>query len=200
MPNIVFTAGTTFLLIAARNNSPTTGMRAELGRVDQCVRFLRQMSWPAATVAADILHRMRIEWAPDGGHLASEDNVAAMANIKSRLTNLSGADSIEALRDPNSDLAKLLCSIGWQPPSDRQSTSESSRPLLGNSWTNTMVSGSGDLFRSQVTSDVTSLDIMAPDYSGIGWNANSAWGSDLSMENYISSDFGGFASFDFDQT
>lgn len=200
MPNIAFTAGTTFLLIAARNNSPTTGMRAELGRVDQCVRLLRQMSWLAATVAADILHRMRIEWAPDGVHLASEENVAAMANIKSHLTNLSGTDSIEALRDPNSDLAKLLCSIGWQPPSDKQSTSESSRTLLGNSRTNTMVSGSGDLFRPQVTSDVTSLDVMAPDYSGIGWNANSAWGSDLSMENYISSDFGGFASFDFDQT
>lgn len=63
-----------------------------------------------------------------------------------------------------------------------------------------MVNGSNDLFRPQVTSDVTSLDAMAPDYSGVGLNANSAWGSDLSMENYISSDFGGFASFDFDQT
>lgn len=158
----------------------------ELGRVDRCVGFLRQMSWPAAGVAADILQRMKTEWVPDAAHLTDADNILAIANIKSQLSNLSGTASIEALKDPESDLAILLRSIGWQPPTE-------GAPLLVNNVTPTSASG------PSATDPRTCVQLQGQQADGgpvvPDPTAQPFWGFDMSMEDYVSSDLSGFASF-----
>jgi hypothetical protein len=195
LPNIAFTAGTTFLLIAARNNLPSASMREELVRVDQCLGFLRQMSWPAAAVAADILQRMKTEWLPSGSQLGDEDKMLAIANIKTQLTRLSGVDSIEALKDPESDLAKLLLSIGWQPPSGNAPARAQDPPETVNVGADgTNLGDSGRLCNQQINSALATFDFPAAGYSDITTESQPFWGFDMTMEDYVSSDLGGFAS------
>lgn len=149
------------------------------------------MSWPAAGVAADILQRMKTEWVPNGADLADSDNSLAIAKIKSQLTNLSGTDSIEALKDPESDLAKLLRSIGWQPPTVEAPPTPVSAPGFHGGAT----SNSLDSYALHPDLELAAYDVEGTSREVCNSLEQPFWGVNMSMEDYVSSDLSGFASF-----
>ncbi|WVQ93707.1 hypothetical protein IAU59_000784 [Kwoniella sp. CBS 9459] len=107
LPNIVFTAGTTFLLISNSNNSSPTSRREALAQVDKCIAFLAQMTWPAATIGHDLLKKLRQEWDPSPGDQTGDTTGVAAINL---------LNDTEALKDPNSEVVKMLINLGWAPP------------------------------------------------------------------------------------
>ncbi|OCF36239.1 hypothetical protein I316_02112 [Kwoniella heveanensis BCC8398] len=107
LPNIMFTAGTTFLLISNRNDSTPASIREAQAQVDKCIAFLAQMSWPAATIGHDLLKKLRQDWDP----LPKDQTEGSLTSTASSLLN-----DAEALKDPNSEVVKLLIGLGWAPP------------------------------------------------------------------------------------
>ena len=112
------------------------------------------MCWTASKFAADILENMQEEWFPPiptpqpvsvppalpplpdtrttscvGGH---GDAMSAAAVPPGVADSLGGLGKLSDLNDVNSDLAKLLTSIGWQPP-PQPSTTTTGMPLSSNS-------------------------------------------------------------------
>ena len=108
VPNIVFTAGTAFLLVAASNEATPSSVKEALERVDQCIRVFENMSWPAASVGRDILARMKDEWNPPAQVVQPAVGLAQLIE--------SDPTALKALEDPSSSVVKLLTSMGWQPP------------------------------------------------------------------------------------
>ncbi|WVF66075.1 hypothetical protein IAT40_000814 [Kwoniella sp. CBS 6097] len=107
LPNIVFTAGTTFLLISNRNNSTPALSREALAQVEKCIAFLAQMSWPAATIGYDLLKKLRQEWDPTPNDQTGGGSASTVTSL---------LNDAEALKDPNSEVVKMLISMGWAPP------------------------------------------------------------------------------------
>lgn len=110
--NIAFTSGTMFLLVAVQNDTPPTKAKDAITKVRDHISLLGKMPWPAANVAQEILRRLKDEWTVTDEPSPPERNKPT------------SAETLEALRNPQSDLAKLLTSMGWAPPSQTTPSSD----------------------------------------------------------------------------
>lgn len=113
--NIVFTAGTTFLLLSARTSTSPGAFDAHtaLQHFDKCSNILQAMAWPSAKVLVEILKRMKQEWHPTA--------TAATTAPK-------GQPTLQELQDPNSEMFQYLTKMGWAPPSVQIQPQQSQRP------------------------------------------------------------------------
>lgn len=103
MINIVFTAGTTFLLLSARTSAHPGAFDTltALRHFDQCSDILRTMAWPSAKLLYDILKRMKQDWHPTAPTAPAPPP---------------GPPSLQELQDPNSEMFQYLTRMGWAPP------------------------------------------------------------------------------------
>lgn len=113
--NIVFTAGTTFLLLSARTSVQPGAFDTQtaLKYFDQCSKTLQAMAWPSAKLLYDILKRMKQDWHPSA--------VAEPAPPP-------GPPSLQELQDPNSEMFQYLTRMGWAPPTVAQQPAPPARP------------------------------------------------------------------------
>ena len=119
MPNMVFTAGTMFLLSSVQNDKSTRDIAQALGKVNDCIHFLAEMAWPIAVVAKDMLRRLRQEWTTSRQANSRAGSPGPQASVS----------TIAALKDPDSDLFKLVKELGWAPPDMTSSTTTMTMPL-----------------------------------------------------------------------
>ena len=120
MPNIVFTAGTMFLLSSVQNDKSTRDIGEALGKVNDFIHFLAEMAWPIAVVAKDMLRRLRQEWTTTRETNSQAGTPGPPASVS----------TIAALKDPESDLFKLVKELGWAPPDMATSAVAASLPIL----------------------------------------------------------------------
>lgn len=100
--NIAFTSGTMFLLEAVQNDTAQHRIGQAVQRVKDHIVFLGKMPWPAARVAQGILQKLKDDW--------------TIPELHGEQTATESTDTLEALQNPDSDLVKLLKSMGWAPP------------------------------------------------------------------------------------
>lgn len=108
--NIAFTSGTMFLLIAVQNDTPPAKAKEAIAKVKDHIKILGKMPWPAASVAQEILRRLKDEWTVNEEPSPPEKPTSV--------------ETLEALRNPQSDLVKLLTSMGWAPPAQNTPLSD----------------------------------------------------------------------------
>ena len=105
MTNATFTAGTIHLLSATLAPPKSRAHERAMGQTQTCIDSFEAMSWPAAKTAGVILRGLVDEW------------TGAPAEEEARTTGLRYAD----LKDPESEVGKMLTDLGWQPPTQSPS-------------------------------------------------------------------------------
>lgn len=100
--NIAFAAGAMLLLIAVQNDTSKTHSKELIEKVRDHITFLGKMPWPASKVAQEILRRLKEEWAV---HVDASPDSSAAPN-----------ETMQALQNPQSELVRLLTSMGWVAP------------------------------------------------------------------------------------
>ncbi|GAA6059217.1 hypothetical protein JCM10212_006610 [Sporobolomyces blumeae] len=129
MTQICFAAGTSHLLSSV-NSSDRKALEAREAATC-CVSALREMgkAWKCATQTGRILERLIDEWAPREAASTKEAGVVAGRNEEREAMGPDGeqtpveqsvANPPGPSFDPESDLAKELVRLGWQPPASGQ--------------------------------------------------------------------------------
>jgi len=120
MTQICFAAGTTQLLASVNSNGKKATDAKEAAR--RCVSALKEMgrAFECATQTGKILERLVDQWAP-------KDSPMSDSAANEGLTSTSISPH-QQLLDPESELAKQLVSMGWQPPPSVPQASTSALP------------------------------------------------------------------------
>ncbi|RXK38884.1 hypothetical protein M231_03833 [Tremella mesenterica] len=116
--NVTFTAGTIFLLAAVKTTEGCKANSQALSDAASCIMYLREMSWPAAHLGGDILAHMKEDWCPSAPLPALSQPSRRETPSISDKSSLGLLGNIEDLKDKNSEIARFLTSMGWQPPQE----------------------------------------------------------------------------------
>lgn len=112
---MTFVTGTIHLLGAANARNRTIPRRvAALESTRQCIESLHKIghAYHYAELGAQVLTKMVEDWVP----VSVRDARAETSASSNGQSEESVASITRKLQDPNSELAKVLAGMGWQPP------------------------------------------------------------------------------------